>query len=112
MRLRRIEPPKSATSSTTAAPTASTAAQVHSIATSRPTRPSKSATPSQTTQQPRHRTRNIANRATLPLRLRNRILDPLANIILAVPRKTIRLPHRAIHCHRIARRRRLTSTEP
>jgi hypothetical protein len=108
MRLRRIEAPKSAATTTTATP-ASTAAHKHSIAPARPSRPSKSATPSQTTQQPRHRARNIANRATLSLRLRNRVLHALANIILAESCKTIRLSHRAIHRHRIARRR-LTST--
>jgi hypothetical protein len=95
MRLRRIEPSKTATATATTsapAPAASTA--------SASTRSAKaSASTHHPAKHSHHNVGHIACSSTLPLRLRYCILHSLSNVVLAITRQPIGLSHRAIHRH-------------
>jgi hypothetical protein len=98
MRLRRIEPSKTATSATTA--TAAATHYRHLAATSGSTSPraAKSAAAHHAAQHSHNDIRHIARSSTLPLRLCDCILNSLPNVVLAITRQPIRLPHRTVHC--------------
>jgi hypothetical protein len=81
MRLRRIEPSKTASAS--AATSASASAPAASTS---PARSAKSSSAHHPTEHSHYNIRHVACSSTLPLRLRNRILHPLPNVVLAITR--------------------------
>src|ERR1700677_2051933 len=104
MRLRRIESSKAttATSSTTTSATITATAAETTCPTAGTTEPTTTHHSAKTS---RHAIPHVPYRPALPLRLRHHILNPLPNIILAIPRQPIRLTHLPIHGHGIVRRR-------
>jgi hypothetical protein len=101
MRLRWIEPSKSAASSTTGATAPCPAATSTRPATAGPAEPS---TTHHSAQHAHHCICHIACRTALPLRLGDYILYSLPNVVLVITSQPICLSHRAIYGDRIVSR--------